>query len=47
MFPLWLAIVFYFFVSLLNVKTDKHFLLLWLRNYYSLNTIVSLLANRK
>ena len=29
------------------VKTDKHLLLLWLCNYYSLNTIVSWLVNRK
>ena len=32
MFPLWLAIViiFYFFIWLLTVKTDKHLLWLWL-----------------
>ena len=38
MLPLWLAIVIIFFVWLLIVKTDKHLLLLWLCNYYSLNT---------
>ena len=32
---------FLFFDWLLIVKTDKHLLLLWLCNYYSLNTIVS------
>ena len=47
MFPLWLAIVIIFFVWLFIVKTDKHILLLWLCNYYSLNTIVSWLVNRK
>ena len=49
MFPLWLTVViiFYFFVWLLIVKTDKHLLLLWLCNYYSLNTIVSWLVNWK
>ena len=36
-----------FFLWLLTVKTDKHFLLLWLCNCYSLNTVVSWLANRK
>ena len=36
-----------FLVWLLIVKTDKHLLLLWLCNYYSLNTIVSWLVNRK
>ena len=36
-----------FFVWLFIVKTDKHLLLLWLCNYYSLNTIVSWLVNRK
>ena len=36
-----------FFVWLLIVKTDKHLLLWWLCNYYSLNTIVSWLVNRK
>ena len=48
-FPLWLAIVivFYFFIWLLIVKTDQHLLLLWLCNYYSLNTTLSWLANRK
>ena len=31
MFPLWLAIaiIFYFFVWLLILKTDKHVLLFW------------------
>ena len=51
MFLLWLAvavvIIFYFFVWLLIVKTNKHLLLLWLCHYYSLNTIVSWLVNRK
>ena len=48
-FPLWLAIliIFLFFVWLLNVKIDKHLLLLQLCNYYLLNTIVSWLVNRK
>ena len=47
MFPFWLAIVIIlFFVWLLIVKMDKHFLLLWLCNYYSLNTI-AWLVNRK
>jgi len=36
-----------FFVWLLIVKTDKHLLPWWVRNYYSLNTIVSCLVNRK
>ena len=35
------------FVWLLIVKIDKHLLLLWLYNYYSLNTMVSWLVNRK
>ena len=49
MLPLRVAIViiFYFFVWLWIVKTDKHLLLLWLCNNYSLNTIVSWLVNRK
>ena len=49
MLPLWLAIeiIFFWGVRLLIVKTDKHFLLLWLCNYYSLNTILSWLVNRK
>ena len=36
-----------FFVWLLIVKTDKHLLPWWVCNYYSLNTIVSWLVNRK
>ena len=48
MFPLWLTtVIILFFFWLLIVKTDKHLLLLWLCNYYSLNTTVSWLVNRK
>ena len=49
MFLLWLAVVitFNFFVWLLIVKNDKYLLLLWLCIFYSLNTIVSWLVNRK
>ena len=36
-----------FFAWLLIVKTDKYLLLFWLCNYYSINTIVSLLVNRE
>jgi len=36
-----------FFVWQLSVKIDKHPLLLWLCNYYSLNITVSWLVNRK
>ena len=47
MFPIWLATVIIFCVWLLIVKTDKHLVLLWLCNYYLLNTIVSWLVNGK
>ena len=43
----WNCNYLFLFVWLLIVKTDKHLLLLWLCNYYSLNTIVSWLVNRK
>ena len=36
----------FFLVWLLIVETDRHLLLLWLCNCYSLNTILSLLVNR-
>ena len=44
-FPLWLIIIIIFYF--LIVKTDKHLSLLPLCSYYSLNTTVSWLANRK
>ena len=48
MFPLWLAvIIILLLVWILIEKSDKHLLLLWLCNYYSLNTIISWLVNRK
>ena len=43
----WNCNYLFLFVWLLIVKTDKHLSLLWLCNYYSLNTIVSWLVNRK
>ena len=48
MFPLWLviAIIFYFCLAI-DCENDKQLLLFWLFNYYSLNTIVSWLVNRK
>ena len=49
MFPLWPAtvITFYFSPDYWLWKLTNVFLLLWLCNYYSLNTIVSWLVNRK
>ena len=47
MFPLWLAILIIFIFCLTIDLFDKHLLLLWLCNHYSLNTIASWFINKK
>ena len=48
MFPLRLVIVIIFYFCLaFDCENDKQLLLLWLFNYYPLNTIVLWLVNRK